>query len=175
MKWKLRWGMAMMLVIIIAFANSYPKTAITKWIIQTVYSTQDFAPIRQLIKRSEPIPIFVFDDGEKTLKSFEKITVSEDGFMLTYREAIRLYAYSNGVVIYSAHTATSGRAMIIAFDNGITAHFQQLTTIHKLPYTAVTSGEQLATVEGGQLFIALFKAGQPLSEKDVIRWIHDGR
>lgn len=172
---RLRWLLAIMLIVVIAFANSYPKTAITKWIIQTVYSTQDFAPIRQLIKRSEPIPIFVFDHGEKTLKNFEEITASEDGFILTYREAIRLYAYSNGVVIYSAHTATSGRAMIIAFDNGITAHFQQLTTIHKLPYTAVTSGEHLATVEGGQLFIALFKAGQPLTEKAVIRWIRNGQ
>lgn len=174
MTWKIRWMIAVILIVIIAVASSYPKTAITSWITKIVYSTQDFALVRQYIYPSDPIPIFVFDDGTKTMKNFKTITASKDGFLLTYKEPISIYASNNGVVIYTAHTASEGKALILAFDNGITAHFEQLTTIHKLPYTAVAAGEQLATVGGGQLYVALFKDGQPMSERDVIRWIHHG-
>lgn len=174
MNLKVRSLIACCLCAVIIVAKFYPNTVVTSWIPKIVYSTQDFAAVRQLLKKEEPIQLFVFDDKQPTAKHFKTIKPSEDGFLLTYKNPITVFAPGNGVVIYSAHTAHAGKSMIVAYDNGYTAHYAELTTIHKLPYTTVVAGERIATVDGGQLYIALFKKGAAVPENLFIRWIHHG-
>lgn len=174
MNLKVRSLVAFCLCAVIIVAKFYPNTVVTSWIPKVVYSTHDFTAVRQLLQKEQPIPIFVFDDKQQTVKHFKDIKSSEDGFLLTYKKPITVFAPENGVVIYSAHTAHAGKAMIVAYDNGYTAHYAKLTTIHKLPYTTVVAGEQIATVDGEEMYIALFKKGAAVPENLLIRWIHHG-
>lgn len=173
MKLKVRLMIAFMLCCAIAFANVYPQIAVSQWITRIVYSTQDFVQIRQLLTPEQPLQLAVFHDGQPMLKHFDTITQQKDGFLLTYKEPVTVYGAANGVVIYSAHTVHKGKAFIIAYDDGMTVHYEQVTTIHKLPYTAVIKGEEIATVEGQQLYIAVYKDGTALSQQEFIRWLHE--
>ena len=172
MKASWRWIIAVMLCVVIGFSGLYPSTAVGDWVAKIVYSTHDFSAVRKLLHPEEPVKLFVFDDGLRDITRYEKLTVQNDGFLLQYNSPFTIYAPANGVVIYSAHSIREGKTLIIAYDNGYTASYRFIDELHKLPYTTVSAGEQLGTITGGQLFLAVFKDGNLLTESQLVQWLN---
>ena len=156
----------------ISLAYYYPTHYISQTIVNVVTSTHDFAFVQSFFQK-EPIKLSVFQKGQQPIAQFSSISEAEDGYLLTYDEPFKITAHADGVVIYTGHTASNGKTLIVAYDQNVTATYHYVDVIFPLPYTTVYAGETIAEVSGGQLLLNVMQKNTRLNEQDLRSWLKD--
>ena len=91
--------------------------------------------------------------------------------MLAYEESLSITATKSGVIVYTGHTARTGKVISISYDDGYTVTYGFIDDFYHLPYSSVALGEMIAKKEAGELFIQIEKSGRILNLEETIEWI----
>lgn len=169
-KW--RYTIACLLCIVIVLSYYYPTHNISKSIVSVVTSTNDFAFVQEIFPQ-EPIKISVFQKGQQPLMQFTSLKEVDDGVVLTYDQPFTITAHEDGVVIYTGHTASGGKTLIVAYENKMTVTYRYIDTIFPLPYTKVFAGEAIAKITNGRLHVNVMQENQMLSEQEIRNWLNN--
>ena len=171
MKGKWRWYVAIIICILIIYSDRQPSGELHQIVQNTVYSTKDFELTRELFSGEQDGKVAVFQPTKELILQYQNVTETADGFMFTFNQETTIFARTAGIVIYTGHLKNNGKIMIVSYNNGITATYQLLDTLHQFPYTAVKQGQELASISSGKLLLSAHRNGEPLSEKELIEWL----
>jgi len=168
-----QWLTSLALCVVIYFGLNSSNESIRQVIARIVYSTEHMTMMRNTVSElfSEEELVEVTSTNNQQLVTFGAIKRYDDGFMLAYEEPLSITATKPGVIVYTGHTARTGKVISISYDDGYTVTYGFIDDFYHLPYSSVALGEVIAKKEAGELFIQIEKSGRTLNLEETIDWI----
>lgn len=174
-KWQ--WAVAFLICLIVWGTTLAPSTKTAKLIERIVYSEDDLTFMRNTLRnvfvsKERQIEVAAYPGSEELL-SFESVQPSNKGYLLTFEQAIRIFALQNGIVVFTGHTKQTGKTISVYYDDDTTVTFGYVDNFSLLPYTAVSIGEVLATKQAGELYIEIEQRGVTLNLEQTLSWLKE--
>ncbi|MEO4052125.1 hypothetical protein [Solibacillus sp. CAU 1738] len=174
-KWQ--WAIAFVICVIVWGTTLVPDNKATKVIERVVYSQDDLTFMRNAIRtvfvsKDRQIEVAAYP-GAKELLSFVSVQPNGKGYLLTFEQAIRIFALQNGIVVFTGHTKQTGKTISIYYDDDTTVTYGYVDHFSLLPYTAVGIGEVLATKQSGELYIEIEQRGVILNLEQTLKWLKE--
>lgn len=171
-KWQ--WLVALIICAIVYLGQNSSNEAVQQTISRVVYSSEDISFMRSTIKElfleESKIEVAAPVYGTEMLK-FVTISRYDEGYLLEFEEGQTLRALNNGIIVYTGHTATTGKVLSVLYDNSCTVTYGYLDHFTNLPYSTISKGDALATKEAGSLYIQIECDGKILNLEETIEWL----
>lgn len=168
-----QWLTSLILCVVIYIGLNSSNESVRHVISRIVYSTEHMTMMRhtvsELFSQEELVEVASTSKGE--LVKFVAIKRYDKGFMLAYEEPLTIAAIQSGVIVYTGHTARTGKVLSIAYDDGYSVTFGFIDDFYHLPYSTVAAGEVIGVKEAGELFIQIEKNGRVLSLEETVEWL----
>ncbi|MFF5996854.1 M23 family metallopeptidase [Lysinibacillus sp. KU-BSD001] len=170
-----QWLTSLALCIVIYIGLNSSNESVRQFITSVVYSTEHMTVMRNTVNElfSDDEVVEVASTNQKVLVKFVAIKRYDQGFKLSYEDPITITATQSGVMVYTGHTARTGKVISISYDDGYTVTYGFIDDFYHLPYSTVAQGEVIAMKEQGELFIQIEKNGRVLSLEETVEWIKD--
>ena len=168
-----QWLTSLTLCIVIYVGLNSSDESIRQVIARVVYSTEHMTMMRNTVSElfAKEELVEVTSTNNQQLVTFGTIKRYAEGFMLAYEEPLTITATKSGVIVYTGHTAQTGKVISISYDDGYTVTYGFIDDFYHLPYSSVVIGEMIAKKEAGELFIQIEKSGRLLNLEETIEWI----
>ena len=168
-----QWLTSLALCIVIYVGLNSSDESIRQVIARVVYSTEHMTMMRNTVSElfSKEELVEVTSTNNQQLVTFGTIKRYAEGFMLAYEEPLTITATKSGVIVYTGHTAQTGKVISVSYDDGYTVTYGFIDDFYHLPYSSVVIGEMIAKKEVGELFIQIEKSGRLLNLEETIEWI----
>ena len=168
-----QWFTSLALCVVIYFGLNNSNESTRQVIARIVYSTEHMTMMRNTMSElfSKEELVEVTSTNNRELVTFEAIKRYADGFTLAYEKSLTITATKPGVIVYTGHTARTGKVISISYDDGYTVTYGFIDDFYHLPYSSVVVGELIAKKEAGELFIKVEKSGRILNLEETIEWV----
>ncbi len=177
-KWK--WiGAGILCVAILATNHLQENGQINMDIKKVVYSSEDLnfmrSVLREVFVTEEDPKIAVSTDGvDNELLSFIAVKPYNEGYLLTFEQALPIIAIENGLVVYTGHNTHTGKTISVYYENNTTVTYGFVDAFTTLPYTSVGIGQTIANKEeAGDLYIQIETNGKRLNLEETIKWMRE--
>ncbi|MCT6923109.1 hypothetical protein [Metasolibacillus sp.] len=172
-----QWGIALLCCAVVWGTTQLPETKTTKVIKRIVYSQDDLTFMRNTLRNItvfEGKKVEVADYPERReMLAYTSIQPSGKGYLMTYDEAVNLFALQNGIVVFTGHTKETGQTVSIFYDDNTTVTYGFIDSFSLLPYTAIGVNEIVATKQAGDLYIRIEKDNQVLDLEQTLTWLNE--
>jgi len=143
-----------------------------------VYSSEDLTFMRNFLRgvfgKDQDSTITVSTETvNNELLSFVAVKPYNNGYLLTYEEAIPIIAIENGLVVYTGHSKHTGKTVSVFYEDDTTVTYGNVDSFSLLPYTSIEKGSTLANKEVGDLYIQIEKDGNILNLEQTIEWMKE--
>ncbi|WP_052344293.1 hypothetical protein [Bacillus ndiopicus] len=172
-----QWGIAFIFCAVVWGTTQLPETKTTSFIKRIVYSQDDLTFMRNTLRSIsifEGKKVEVADYPEvREMLSFTAIQPNNQGYVLTYEQAVSLYALQNGIVVFTGFTKETGQTISIFYEDNTTVTYGFIDSFSLLPYTTIAVNELIATKQAGDLYIRIEKDNQVLDLEKTLTWLNE--
>ncbi|WP_107841924.1 hypothetical protein [Metasolibacillus meyeri] len=172
-----RWGIAFIFCVVVWGTTQLPETKTTSVIKRIVYSQDDLTFMRNTLRNItifEGKKVEVADYPERReMLSFTAIQPSDQGYLMTYEQAVNLFALQNGIVVFTGYTKETGQTISIFYDDNTTVTYGFIDSFSLLPYTTIATNEHVATKQAGDLYVRIEKDSQVLDLEQTLAWLNE--
>lgn len=145
-----------------------------------VYSSEDLTIMRNLLRElfgdGSDQKITVSSESESVnaeLLSFVAAKPYDNGYLLTFEQAIPILAIENGLVVYTGHTTNTGKTISVFYEDDTTVTYGQVDSFSLLPYTSIERGSTIANKKPGEMYIKIEKDGKVLNMEETLEWMKE--
>ncbi len=177
-KWK--WIGAGILCISVLVVNHLQENGqINMDLKKIVYSSEDLTFMRNVLREvfvpeEDPTIAVSTDAVDNKLLSFIAVKPYNDGYLLTFEQALPIVAIENGLVVYTGHNTHTGKTISVFYENNTTVTYGFVDAFTTLPYTSVDKGQTIANKENvGDLYIQIETNGKRLNLDETIKWMRE--
>ncbi|RTQ95827.1 M23 family metallopeptidase [Lysinibacillus telephonicus] len=176
-KWK--WIAAFVLCAIVLVGNRLQENGqLNVDVKKIVYSSEDLTMMRNLLREvfgsETDTTITVSSETiNQELLSFVAVKPFDNGYLLTYEQAIPILAIENGLVVYTGHSKTTGKTISVFYEDDTTITYGNVDSFSLLPYTSIERGSTIANKEIGDLYIKIEKDGKVLNLEETLEWMKE--
>ncbi|MFC7684536.1 M23 family peptidase [Ureibacillus sp. GCM10028918] len=176
-KWK--WIAAIVLCGVVIFGTRLQeRSQLEVDVKKIVYSSEDLTVMRNLLQEvfgqepDEKITVSTENINQELL-SFVSVKPYDQGYLLTFEEAIPILAIENGLVVYTGHTKNTGKTISVFYEGDITVTYGNVDSFSLLPYTSIERGGTLANKEPGDLYIKIEDDGKVFNLEETLEWMKE--
>lgn len=176
-KWK--WIAAFLLCAIVLIANQLQERGqIGIDVKKVVYSSEDLTFMRNVLRevfgqRSDKTITVSLEAVNQELLSFVSAKPYDNGYLLTFEQAIPILAIENGLVVYTGHTKNTGKTVSVYYEDNTTVTYGNVDSFSLLPYTSIERGSTIANKEQGDLYIKIEDDGKVLNLEETLEWMKE--
>lgn len=176
-KWK--WIVAFMLCVLVLMGKHFQNTGqIDVDVKKVVYSSEDLTIMRSMLRElfgEEPqtkIAVSTEKVNQEVL-TFTEIVPYNEGYLLTFEQALPLVAINHGVVVYTGHSKHTGKTISVYYEDNTTVTYGNVDSFSLLPYTSVQRGDTIGNIEMGDLYIQIDIDGRILNLEQTLQWLKE--
>lgn len=176
-KWK--WIAAFVLcAVVLLGAQMQDQGQIAVDVKKMVYSSEDLTVMRGFLREtfgqeSEQKIMVSTKSVNQELLSFLAAKPYDNGYLLTFENAIPILAIKNGLVVFTGHTKTTGKTISVYYEDDTTVTYGNVDSFSLLPYTAIERGSTLGNKEPGDLYIKIENGGKVLNLEETVEWMKE--
>ncbi|HLR11558.1 MAG TPA: peptidoglycan DD-metalloendopeptidase family protein [Sporosarcina sp.] len=174
MRTKLKWLLAIVLLMSVLIISSLEKRQLISTSIGEVFSSgEDFIVMRKWIasfidEERQTVPVHFTGN---TITSYESVQPFQDGVMISYPTAINVQAEKNGLVIFTGITRKTGKTVTVLYDDGDEVTYGFVGSFSKMPYTSVKAGDTLASLDEQTMFFKVKRDGQYMEPSELATYL----
>ncbi|KGR74435.1 M23 family metallopeptidase [Ureibacillus sinduriensis] len=176
-KWK--WFAAIVLCAVVILGTQLQERGqLALDVKKIVYSSEDLTVMRNLLQEvfgqepDEKITVST-ENVNQELLSFVSVKPYDEGYLLTFEEAIPILAIENGLVVYTGHAKNTGKTISVFYEGDTTVTYGNVDSFSLLPYTSVERGGTMANKEPGDLYIKIEDDGKVLNLEETLEWMKE--
>ncbi|AYC29742.1 hypothetical protein [Paenisporosarcina cavernae] len=131
-----------------------------------------------MFEEENEIPVTAsWQENASRMSQFKTIQSFLDGYVITYDSTLSLSFPQDGLITYTGQNKNTGKTISIEFADDTSVTIGLLDHFEHLPYSAVSAGEYIASLNGENLYIQVQKDGKVLSKEETAQWLiaQDGR
>jgi len=177
-KWK--WiGAGILCVTVLATNHLQESGKMNTDIKKIVYSSEDLNFMRNVLRdvfvtEEDPTIAVSSEAVDNELLSFVAVKPYNDGYLLTFEQALPIVAIENGLVVYTGHNTYTGKTISVFYENNTTVTYGFVDAFTTLPYTSIGKGQTIANKENsGDLYIQIETNGKRLNLDETIKWMRE--
>lgn len=164
-----RWWLAAILFVTVLVLHDVKRPFVER----VVYSSEDLIFMRKALQQVflQPEQIAVSTSERATnLFTFATMERYKDGAVFIYNEPVFLYAFYDGLVVFTGHTKYTGKTVTVLYNEGTTVTYGFLDELTFLPYTSLRAGQSIGRQQH-TLYIQIERDGRVLNLEEIRAWL----
>lgn len=157
----------------------YDKGKIAVNVSKMVYGSEDLSIVRGFLRetfktnQNEDKIVVSSESVNQELLNYVQVMPFQDGYLLTYEQAVPIISIDDGLVVYTGYSKDLGKTITVHYEHNTTVTYGQVDTFSLLPYTSIEKGSTIGHKEPGELYIQVEKDGKILNLEETLVWMRE--